>query len=667
MRRAAGGAGFVTAEKYRHTFTPITIGNVTLKNRIIMPAHTTNYGAGHLPTDRHLEYHRARARGGVAAIIFESIRVQKNSLGRPQGVAGYERASVPIFARIVEAVHREGAKIFGQVIHLGRQVEGDFERTVSWGPSPVRWSPTAQVPHAMTRREMEIVIQSHIVTARNVLEAGFDGFEIHLGHGHMLQQFLSPVSNIRDDEFGGSRENRMRFPLAVLEAVRAAIGPGVCMGIRISGEEYLPGGLELPDMQAIATAIASRVKLDFVNVSHSAYHASNSLATQMADMNVDATPFRALPRGIRDALRAAGHAIPVFAVCRFRSIAEADAMIAAGGADVVGMARAHLADPEIVAKTLSGREDEVRPCIGCNQGCAAMVERNLPMTCLINPRGGREGDMASPESSPSASPKRILVIGGGPAGLETAWVAAARGHQVTLWEKSGRIGGQLNVMRAMPHRADFLKLLDWQERQCRKHQVRIVTGRAGEVDAVRAENPDLAIVATGSRPQRFRFASGREALSVEDALARPAVAGERLALFDMTGEWSTLAFAEHVARSGRSLVVFVPVAAYAWRTTIYSSLANRKRLREFGVKLALLRAPRDWDGTTLTAEDVSTGALETHAGFAAVVVAQYNTAEDSLLHALEQAGVAARAIGDSLAPRNALEAVYEGHELALSL
>ena len=398
----------MTAE-FHHVQQPLRVGGLTLRNRIIVPAHTTNFGHDHMPSERHLHYHRARARGGVGAIIFESIRVHRNSLGRPPAVCGFDPACIEPFRRIATAVQAEGAKILGQIIHLGRHIDGDFERTVSWGASAIPWTTTAAPPRPMDLEDMAEATEGHVVTARNLVAAGFDGIELQIAHGHLLQQFLSPLSNRRTDEFGGSLENRMRFPLAVLRAVREAVGPDYCLGIRVSGDEYAEGGLHLDEMRQVVTAMARDVKIDFVNVSHAAYHGSYSLATQIADMAFDVAPFRELPRAIRADLRQAGFDTPVFAVCRFTSLAEAEATLAAGDADAVAMARAHIADPALVRKTLEGRAEEIRPCIACNQGCAGMLEKNVPIRCLVNPMAGMEGTWPEPADDRAAQPRRVLV------------------------------------------------------------------------------------------------------------------------------------------------------------------------------------------------------------------------------------------------------------------
>ena len=637
---------------------PIKVGQLELRNRLFVPAHTTNFGVHHMPSERHVEYHRARARGGASLIIFESIRVARESLGRPQGVAGFDRASIPAFMRCAEAIHAEGARLFGQVIHLGRQIEGDWERTASFGPSAVRWSPTGAPPHVMNEDDMAHVIDAHIVTSKNIIEAGMDGFEVHLGHGHLLQQFLSPSSNVRTDKYGGSEENRLRFPIAVLQAVRAALGAQATIGIRFSGDEFIPGGLSLEDSLSLLPKIFAAVPLDFINVSHSAYHMSYSLATQFADMHFDAAPFRRISREIRRVLRETGHDVPVMAVGKYRSVAEAEEAIAGGVADMVGFARGHIADAELVNKSFAGREAEVRTCIGCNQGCAQMLEKNLAITCMVNATVGREADWTLKRAT---RVKRVVVIGAGPAGLEAAITAAEMGHGVTLLEKEKEAGGQVLWLRRMPERHDFLGLLAQQLARAKRAGVDMKLRTEADLGRVKALAPDAVILATGSTPQRFP-----NALTVEEALAAPENLGRRLAFHDLTGEWSALGAIEHLARRGMEVTVFTAVAGFAWRTTIYSNLATRKRLRELKVRIATLRAVKMFNAGELTVEDVSTGELEKHA-FDSLVVAQFNAADDRLLGPLRAAGLQVTAVGDCLAPRTALEAVYEGHAAARAL
>ncbi len=653
--------------RFPHAMAPIQLGRLTVRNRIFVPAHTTNFGVDHLPSERHLAYHRERARGGVGAIIFESIRVQSNCLGRPQAVGGFTRDCIEPFSRLARAVQAEGAALLGQVIHLGRQVDGDFERTVSWGPSPVRWSATSAMPHAMTPDDMQTVIDGHVQTARNLIEAGLDGLEIQLGHGHLLQQFLSPLSNTRTDAFGGSLENRLRFPLAVVEAVRSALGPHACIGIRVSGDEFVEGGLHLDEVCAALAQLACAVPLDFVNVSHSAYHASYSLATQMADMAFDPQMFRHLPGAVRSALHAAGAPVPVLSVCRYDTLAEAEDMIARGQADMVGMARAHLAEPALVAKTLAGREDEIQPCIACNQGCAGMLEKNMPIRCVVNPRAGVEATWAEPAAVPTAQPLDVLVVGGGPAGLEAAWTAAARGHHVELWEAGDALGGQLQALQAMPSRARYLQLLEHQRRAVQRHGVTVRLGRRADAQAIVARRPDAVVLATGSLPVAPGLAGGGRVFGIEAALRDPVALGDAVAFADLTGEWASLSVVEHLADLGKRVTVYSPVAATFWRTTIYSTLATSRRLRDKGVRLAPLRRLQHWDGHALQVEDVSCGDVQTLTDVDAVVIAQYNLAADSLRAPLRAAGIRVLEAGDCLAPRTAMEAVYEGAGVAYSL
>ncbi|CCD88358.1 putative NADH-dependent flavin oxidoreductase; N-methylproline demethylase (Stachydrine utilization protein stcD) [Bradyrhizobium sp. ORS 285] len=651
-------------QPYAQALSPLDIGHLRFRNRIFVPAHTTNFGEHHLPSAQHLAYHRARARGGVGAIIFESIRVHANSLGRPQAVCGFDPACIDPFRRITDAVKAEGAAMLGQIIHLGRQVEGDFERTVSWGASPIPWSISALPPRPMDEFDMEQVIEGHLVTARNLVAACFDGIELQMAHGHLLQQFMSPLSNKRDDEYGGSLENRLRFPARVLAALRAELGETFCLGIRISGEEYAEGGLGIDEVERIVPMLARQTRIDFVNVSHSAYVASYSLATQMADMAFDPAPFRALPARIRQSLRADGFKTPVFAVCRFTGLDEADTMIAAGDADAVGMARAHLAEPAIVRKSIEGRADEIRSCIACNQGCAGMLERNLPIRCLINPIAGLEGTFDEPEALPRGARHKILVVGGGPAGLEAARVAAALGHDVTLWERGRQLGGQLRTAWLMPKRANFEAFVGFQIAALARLGVTTVFNKDAGAAEIAAFGADRVILATGSTTTPMPIPGSGPVFTLPDALRAPDKLGASVAVFDRTGEWGTLSALEHFADLGKTVTLFVPAASYAWRTTIYSTLANSRRLRERKVRIATLRAVRAFDGGTLEVEDLSTGDIERLTGFSALIAVDHNSADQTLYLALRRAGVPVMQAGDNNAPRTALEAVYQGHMAA---
>lgn len=648
---------------FPHVFSPFRIGSVELRNRIFVPAHTTNYGVDHLPSERHVHYHAERARGGVGLIIFEAIRVHPTSIARAQGIIGYELRCVPAFRRVADAVHAHGAKLFGQIVHVGRHAEGHFGRTATWSASPIPWSPTGPIPHAMTEDDMAEIVDAHVRSARHLRDAGLDGLEVHFGHGHLLQQFLSPASNVRTDAYGGTEENRLRFPLQVLAAVRQAMGPGYPVGIRISAEEFMTNGLTLEDMQRLTPRIAAAVPIHFVNVSHSAYVAQYSLATQMADMHFPRAAFRYLPAGIK----AAVPELPVFAVCRFNRLELAEEVLAAGDADLVGMARAHIADPFLVAKARAGRLEEIRPCIACNQGCIAMVELHQSVTCLMNPTAGREGEWGEGTLTPAPVRRRVLVIGGGPAGLEAARVAAARGHDVTLWEREREVGGQVNLAARIGTRSEFTFARTHFERECRRRGVKIECGIDATADAVVAFGADAVVLATGARPKRTEIPGAERVHTTSDALVEPDRLGRRVAFIEADGNWTSVATAEHLADLGKQVTLITAGAGFGARITIYSMLAVRQRFRDKKIRVLALRAVRRVEGGALILEDVSTGETERLDGFDSIVAAAGGVADDGLYRALHGRVADLRMVGDCVAPRTALEAIFEAHAAGRSV
>lgn len=651
--------------RYPHVFSPLKIGTTQVRNRIFVPAHTTNYGENNLPSDRHLAYHRARAAGGAGLNIFEGIRVHRSSLGRQQGLNGFDPACIPPFARIANAVRQEGGRLFGQIIHLGRHIDGNFARTAAWSASDIPWAATAPPPHPMTAEEIALVVQAHADVAANLIEAGLDGIELTMSHGHLLQQFMSPASNLRKDEYGGSLENRLRFAFDTLRAVRARLGPDRTLGIRISADEYLPGGLSLKDMTGIVRKLADAVQVDFVNVSHSAYHGSYTVSTQMADMAFRVEQFQPLTHAISAALDGMARKPVVMTVCRYQQVDQAEDMLAHGGTDMVGMARAHIADPAIVAKAQTGRETETTPCIGCNQGCAGMLALNLAITCLTNPRAGREADWPTPELARTANRKRVLVIGGGPGGMEAAATAAELGHQVTLIERASQLGGALLWTARMPLRHEFATLLNAQQARLRRAGVIVQLGT--QADAAAGQGYDAVIRATGAVPRSQSLASGGHALTLEAALAAPDALGHHVTLVDTLGTWSVVSVAEWLADLGKRVTLITPTGSPGWTISMYSSFALRQRLRDKRVHLIPGQALTDFSAGMVQLTDLSLG--QPGALFAADNVVAPLHGWPVALHGQSVANHSASvvAIGDCQSARTALEAVFEGHEAARGL
>jgi 2,4-dienoyl-CoA reductase-like NADH-dependent reductase (Old Yellow Enzyme family) len=582
-------------------------------------------------------------------------------------VNGYEPEVIPKFREIAKEVKGSGCGIFGQIIHLGRHIDGNFARTPAWSASAIPWSATAPTPHAMTKFEIRKVVISHGQVAENLISSGLDGIEVAMGHGHLLQQFLSPASNIRKDDYGGSLENRMRFSLETLHEIRRVIGPSATLGIRISGDEYLPGGLNIDAMREIIKIVISEVKIDFVHVSHSAYHGSYTVSTQMADMAFQRQQFQHLPKAITTAVNSMKKKPVVMAVCRYQTIDEAEQMLEVGGADLVGMARAHIADPNIVNKAFAGREGETVPCIACNQGCAGMLALSLPITCLTNPSAGKETEW--PTLSLQKNCKKVIVIGGGPAGMEAAWVASEAGHDVQLWERQSKLGGQLNWTLQMPLRREFQKLIDHQRARLTSGSVKVKLNHKADSHAVKLADPDLVIVATGSQEKASLLSCGAYALTLQAALKDHHILGEHVVLQDILGTWSVVSVAEYLADLGKKVTIVVPSGVPGWNISMYSSFALLSRLREKSVRIIRGYKILSHQQGIVELTDLSLGSVGLEIVADTVVspeVGNSNREVSLSLEAWSGQGPNQKLVnvGDCQAPRTALEAIFEGHEAA---
>lgn len=642
-------------DQYPHVFSPVSLGGIVLRNRVFVSAHTTNFGQDFLPTDRHVAYLRERALGGAGLIICEPLRVHRTTLGRAGGLSA-EPAALEGLRRIVSAVREQGAAIFTQITHTGRYSDNVFRRTASWGPSAVRYHLTGPTPHAMSQSDMAEVRLAYATTARLALAAGFQGIEIHFGHGHLLHQFISPQANTRQDAYGGGFDNRMRYPLEVLDAVLEEVGTRAVVGVRLSADELVPGGQSLDEGRAMAGLLARTRPVGFLNVSVASYTVP-SIGHHVADMSEGHAPYLAQQLAVAES---AGD-IPVLVACRFTELADAERALETGRIAAVAMTRAHIADPHLVRKAAEGREDEIRPCVSCNF-CIGEIAGHRPITCMMNPTAGRESDW--PLDIPAAESRRsILVVGGGPAGLETARVAAERGHTVRLWERHPELGGQVRVGRRAAGRGELDLLRQYEERELRRLGVEIRTGVEVTSDAIRAAHPDAVVIATGSAPPAPVIAGWGDALTTDQALDGRSWQGRTVVIVDEEGAWPAASVAETIARSGGTVHVVTAAGSPFWGITEYSRMTAVERLLLLGVQI-WANATVAFEGGAVISSPMTT-ARHTLPEVTDVVLARPPVAEDTLRDAGLEAEV--YVIGDACAPRSLLDAMYEGHSLGRAL
>jgi 2,4-dienoyl-CoA reductase-like NADH-dependent reductase (Old Yellow Enzyme family)/thioredoxin reductase len=642
---------------------PCTLGELSLRNRVFVPGHTTNFGRQNRPTERTAAYHAERARGGVGLIITEAVRVHPTSAGRSISLGSFDDESIPAYAAVTEAVHAEGAAILAQIMHAGRQANGDATRTAAWSSSALPWNAGSHIPHAMGRDDIATIVGAFGDAARRMRSAGFDGLEVHAGHGHLLQQFLSPVTNTRTDGYGGDLDGRLRLTREVLASVQAA-APGMPVGLRVSADEFLPGGLTPDAVIEITGLLAAEFPLLYVHVSHSAYHGSWSLSTQMADMSFGHAPFRHHAAMFKKALPD----LPVLAVCRLDSLPEAAELIDAGEADLAGLARPHITDPHLVRKAMEGRAHETRHCLACNQACIARVEQSLPISCVVNPEVGVEREWAGAWAAASATPaRRVLVVGGGPAGLEAALSASRAGHDVTLAERSAELGGTVALAARVPGRERLGLLTTELIRDVRAAGIDVRTLVEVDVDAVLGGGWDDVVVATGAHPSNRALGDGVpviDAVRVVDRIGPGATdpAQGTVVVLDDEGGWTAASIAEALARQGCRVHLVSPTASLAARITTYSKLALVPRLRDLGVRAHLMRTAAVTGPGRVTLTDTLSGDTTDLEDVALVVDVGLPAAADELYRALDDVdgGPRVHLVGDANAPRTATEAVYEG-------
>ncbi len=662
------------SEKFPDVFSPVQLRHRTLKNRVVFGPHTVNMSHEGLPGDRHFGYYRERARGGAAMIVVEPVPAHRTGVLIRGNFLAENDDVIPRFREITDECHRHDTTMIHQIYHVG----GHGDQDNSWEPY---WSPSGQPSmhdpwgsHAMNEAEIEELIEAFVAAARRDREAGFDGVEIYAAYNCLLDQFWSPVTNKRTDRWGGSLENRLRFSVEVLSRVRKMAGDDFIIGLTVSGAEPVPGGLSLEDKQEILAHLDERGLIDYVSCGTGSY---------LHDFSRIVPSFQfGMKLGVPDAAaykQVLKHAL-VTAESRIKTPANAQEVLEAGQSDLVSIVRGQIADPHLVNKAREGRVEDIRPCISCNQVCIGRRMRDYWASCLVNPSVARESEWDGEGTAPTGEPRDILIVGGGPAGLETARVAAERGHRVRLVERANELGGQFRLAAGQPERGEIGGLLNWYQTQLEKLQVKIDLRTEMTPEDVISSGADAVVLCTGSKPSRNgyqRVYSHRDALpgagqdnvsTVHDVLDGSVVPGTNVLLLDdIDGWWPASGTALHLAQQRH--VVTVVTASEKAAGKLDGSLTGdttRARFIKYGVEVILATALEAWEGNTATLVDLYTGDRETR-DFDSLVLATTNTSENSLSLSLADSDLEVHDIGDAVAARTAHMAIYEGRKLGMKL
>jgi dimethylglycine catabolism A len=645
--------------QFQRLFSPVRLGRREAKNRIVSTPHGAAFGEKGRITDRYIRYHEEKAKGGCGVVMmFGSSSIHPTSINDWGEVNNWDDSIIPEFRRMSDAIHRHGALCVSQISHRGRRGHSWYTGAPLWGPSDTREERHRQWPHVMTKPEIREVIDAWAAAALRLKKGGFDGCDIPCYGGHLLDQFLSPLSNTRTDEYGGELDNRLRLTCEVLQAIRDAAGRDFIVGLRHSGDHLAPGGLTQADLLEVARRIDGWNLLDYWIVTGS--------STETMELEARVTPSLYHPEELHNGLAAQTRRVvraPVIVTGRIVTPQQAEAALAAGVCDLVGMTRAIIADPEMPNKAAAGRFDDIRRCVGISEGCIGLLRMGKAITCVQNPAVGREAELA--EIPESAHRRRVVVVGGGVAGLEAARVAALRGHNVVLLEQTGVLGGQVLAAARAPKRQPIAQIAAWLEGQIRKHDVDVrLNVRATAGDVMRLD-PDAVIIATGATPRlpRIPGVSLPHVTTAVDVLLGNVTAGRRCVVVDEEGHCTAPTTADFLAQQGRSVTV---ISRYFMvgedidegvRADLYS------RLFKQGVTM---------EPTTVAVEVVPEGVRvrHTYSGAEAVlpadtvVMAFGGLAQDALYRELDGRVADVKLVGDAYSPRRIHDAILDGTRAA---
>ncbi len=659
---------------FKHLFRPIDVGHKTLKHRLNFGAHTANMAVDGLPGERHHGYYLERAIGGAAMIVVEPVPVHGPATLTRGNFRHSDDAVIPHFRRITDSCHEYGTVMIQQLYHVGQHGDWDNSFLPNWSPSGLPSMHDHDGSMAMSKYQIDEVIEAFVASAVRAKKAGFDGCELMAAYNAIIEQFWSPFNNRREDCYGGSFENRMRFSTELLSAIRNAVGNDFIIGVCTSYDPVVPDVLPMEAMQEIVAYHDFRGLFDYVTIGTGGYY--NFYLIMPTAMHEDqiGMPFAA---NIREVVK---HA-KVQAESHIRTPDAADYAIGSGAADMVSIVRGQIADPHLANKAMQGRAEDIRPCLSCNQMCWGRRFKDYWISCLINPSAGREFEWGGDRFVEAEDQKKILVVGGGPAGCEAARVAAERGHTVTLVEASGQLGGQFRLAGMQPRRGQILDYIDWFERQLNKLGVEVRLNTPFFAEDVVEFGADAVILATGSLPSDTGYQRGiptRDVLPgidqgnvwhAEDVMNRSAKLGQSVLLLDDVGTWKSLGTAVYLVEKGHSVSIVTPYAVIGRELVrTAADYAVREKLRQYGAQFYPETVVNEWQGTSARVMDLLDES-ETEMPFDSLVLATVNMPVNDLELELRQQTLEfdLHVIGDCLSPRQAPAATYEGRKVSLLL
>ncbi|ROL69360.1 oxidoreductase [Pseudomonas chlororaphis] len=646
---------------FPHLFAPLQIRGKRLKNRIMSSGHDTSMPTDNLVNEQLIAYHRARAKGGVGLIVLQVAGVHDSARYTSHVLMATDDRCIEGYRQLAEACHAEGTVVLSQIFHPGREImeSADGLLAVAYAPSAVPNERFRVMPRALDQDMIDEIIRGYADAARRLHQAGLDGVELVASHGYLPAQFINPRVNRRTDGYNGELQQRLRFIREILDAMRASTDAEFIIGLRISADERDPEGLT--EDESLAAVQLLQGQLDYVHIVAGtsaslggAVHIVPPMAVEAAYLAREAGTFKA------------GLSIPLFVTGRINQPQEAEAIIAKGQADVCGMTRALICDPEMPNKSDSGHAEDVRACIACNQACIGHFHKGLPISCIQHPETGRELIYGQPKAS--AQRKRILVVGGGPAGMKAAAVAAQRGHQVTLYEATSQLGGQVLLAQLLPRRSEFGGASTNLQREMQLAGVEVVRNTRVDRALVEREQPDLVIIATGAQPYWPNFERGGE-LQVVDAwqvLRDEVQLGRSVVVADWRCDWIGPGIAERLVRAGHQVQLAVNGTHCGENLPLYVRDQLAGELHKLAVPIIPYARLYGCDDSTVYLQHTASGEPMLLENVDSLVLCQGHQSVDDLGEQLKGL-VEFRRIGDCLAPRTVEEAIHEGLKVAWAL